>query len=201
MVAAVPHADKPVLLTAFGSFTTREGTRVEHNPTLDVAAAVADLRASVITAVLPVSFGRAPIALRALFDAHSPALWIGLGVTATRPTIDLEAVALNLESATRADEDGDRPTDRPIVAGAPLALRPGWDPRPIAATLAARDLPVTVSHHAGTFLCNQAMYVGCHAAQTTGCPEVAAFVHVPLEGTSIADQAAAILSLIEHLKT
>ena len=59
-----------------------------------------------------------------------------------------------------------------------------------------------VSHHAGTFLCNQAFFVACHAAVTTGAPRIASFVHVPLAAPdALPALATALTDADDRLKT
>ena len=168
-----------ILLTAFEPFLTEDGTRLATNPTMDLAAEVARRLPDVATLVLPVAYDATRVALLDAFERLQPRIWVGLGLASTRTRLELEAVALNVEHAERDDNAGARPIDRPILPGAPLALRTRLDVHAHAARLSALGLPVGVSFHAGTFLCNQALYLGCHAAETTGVPALAVFVHVP----------------------
>ncbi len=184
MVTAMRADDKVLLLTAFEGFTTRSGKVIEHNPTGDIAAAVARADPRIVTAVLPVSFARTRQALEQLFDRVRPDVWVGLGVAASRPDINIEALAVNSERATGADNDGDSPDGRPIVDGAPDSYGTSLDAAAVAGQLAREGHPISVSTDAGEFLCNQVFYLGCHHREQWGCPSSAAFVHVPLEGVA-----------------
>lgn len=193
----------PLLLTAFEPFTTRDGQRLTHNPTIDVVDAVAASWPSargLVTATLPCAYARTRPRLLELFDQHEPRAWLGLGVAMRRQTIDLERIALNVEHCVGADNDGTRAAGGPISPGAPLALEVGLDVRTLAARLAADGLPTTVSHNAGTFLCNQALWTGCERAAAGLAPGRAAFVHIPpLEVVPLETTARAVFAILAEL--
>ncbi|MFT7625300.1 MAG: pyroglutamyl-peptidase [Myxococcota bacterium] len=172
-----------ILVTAFEGFTTREGLHISPNPTERLLDQLIKRRPELIPGVLPVSFLRTRERLEALLAEHQPTAWIGLGIAATRDCIDLEAVGLNIEHALGADNDGDSPTGRSIEPMGPPALFSSLRVVDVARELSQANLPVRVSYSAGTFLCNQALYVGCLHARR-GALDVAAFVHIPLEGVS-----------------
>src|SRR5947209_4929765 len=78
-----------------------------------------------------------------------------------------------------ADNAGEQPVDRPVVAGGPAAY---FATLPIKATVAAlRDagLPAIVSNSAGTFVCNHLFYGLMHLAATRGPGLRGGFLHVP----------------------
>ena len=123
----------------------------------------------------------------------------------SRATIDIETVAKNIEHARGFDNDRQSPTDREIIADAPLAYRTGLAPAELAGRLDHAGFPVRQSFDAGTFLCNQAFYLGCHAAHTTGVPGLAAFVHIPpidpaeVNAVPIATTVSAIAAILDHI--
>jgi pyroglutamyl-peptidase len=47
-------------------------------------------------------------------------------------------------------------------------------------------IPAAVSHHAGTYLCNAALYLTHHYAAQHGYKTRAAFIHLPLDMTQAA---------------
>lgn len=77
--------------------------------------------ALLVTACLPVEFGRAADALLALIDEHSPDLVIATGVAGGRTKVTPERIAVNLAGATIPDNVGVRPVDGAILAGGPDA--------------------------------------------------------------------------------
>ena len=94
-------------------------------------------------------------------------------------SIRLERVALNLDDAASADEDGERRIGAPILPAGPVGH---WSTLPLdafAAALASRALPFAWSHDAGGFLCNHAFYVARHWVERSGRPIPCGFVHLP----------------------
>jgi|TARA_Y100000310_G_scaffold114943_1_gene113490 pyroglutamyl-peptidase len=168
-----------LLITGFRPFTTGLGLKLDHNPTADIARRVAEGSSSVVAEVLPVSYRRTKESFLGLLSTHQPEHWIGLGYAPHRTTLDIEAIALNLEHAERGDNDGERPWMRPIVEGGPTAYNAKLDLKGTIQRLAERDVSAMASFHAGTFLCNQTFYLGCNACEGKGRLKTATFIHVP----------------------
>ncbi|CAH0327446.1 Pyrrolidone-carboxylate peptidase [Microbacterium sp. Bi128] len=123
-------------------------------------------------------FDAADERLRALIATHQPDVVIAVGLAGGRATLTPERVAINLADARIADNAGAQPLDRPVVAGGPAAYFATLPVKAMAAALTDAGLPASVSHSAGTFVCNHVMYAALHA--TADAPEVrAGFVHVP----------------------
>ena len=167
-----------LLLTGFVPFTTGQGLKLTHNPTGDIALSLGSSLPNVQGAVLPVSFAKTKAALLSLLGETQPTHWIGMGFAPHRSTIDVEVIALNIEHAISGDNDGDSPSMRPIIAEAPLAYRTPHNLDPLISRLDGHSQPAKANFHAGTFLCNQVFYLGCHHVQT-GQLQTATFIHVP----------------------
>jgi pyroglutamyl-peptidase len=168
-----------ILLTGFEPFTTGEGLILTHNPTADIVARVAEKLPHIRHAVLPVSFQATRRALVKQFEALRPRIWIGLGYAPHRTTLDIETLAVNMEHATRGDNDGERPWMREIISGAPAAYRTRLDVEQAIRVLEQNGVKAAPCFHAGTFLCNQTFFLGCHRCETGGELELGAFIHVP----------------------
>ena len=108
-----------------------------------------------------------------------PRAWVGLGYAPHRTQVDIETIALNIEHATRPDNDGDQPFMRPIIENAPLAYRTRFDVPSAVSHFAAHGIEAFPCLHAGAFLCNQTFYLGCHRVETASPLSLAAFIHVP----------------------
>ncbi len=169
-----------ILLTAFEPFTTSSGIFISPNPSALIVERLVGERPGLGSAILPVAFRQTEDTLRETLQQHSPTTWIGLGVAVNREQIELETIALNVAHTAGHDNQGARPRDRALIKGAPLAYRTPLDVAELAEKLAGEGLPVTQSHHAGTFLCNAAYYVACHWFALHGGPSSAPlFVHIP----------------------
>ena len=83
--------------------------------------------------------------------------------------IKLESVGLNVRS------DGS-----PLIENAVEAYRSPLKLSAAASKLVQAGIPCEVSHHAGTYLCNAALYLSQHYAASFGMKTAAAFIHLPL---------------------
>lgn len=128
--------------------------------------------AELVTAVLPVSFARAPRVLRALVRQHEPEAVIAVGEAGNREVVTPERWGRNRVDARIPDNDGDQPRDRRIDDGP--ELRPaGLDVEDMVARIRAGPVAASLSDSAGEFVCNRVAV----AVTTLGVP--GAFVHVP----------------------
>lgn len=135
---------------------------------------------TLITAELPVAFGRTGDRMRALLVEHRPDLVVAAGLANGRGQITPERVAINVDDARIADNDGRQVIDRPIVPGGPAAYFSTLPVKAIVAALRERDIPAAVSNSAGTFLCNDVFYVLMGEIARSYPGTRGGFVHVPL---------------------
>ncbi len=98
-----------------------------------------------------------------------------LGQSPGSPLIKLEAVGLNIRS------DGS-----PLLAEAPAAYRSNLPLVQYHESLVRAGIPSSVSHHAGTYLCNAALYLSQHYASLFGMKTRSAFIHLPLTPEQVA---------------
>ncbi len=127
-----------------------------------------------VTRRYPVELGRMSEKLRTdLQEDYDFALHCGQAPGASQ--LRLEAVGLNLRT------DGSE-----ILSGAPAAYR---SPLPLAAAAARireAGIPATVSNHAGTYLCNAALFLSQHYIRSFGMRTSSSFVHMPLSPAQVA---------------
>lgn len=105
---------------------------------------------------------------------------IHLGQSPIAGNVKLESVGLNLRT------DG-----TPLIVGAAAAYHSPLPLRQLAGELNHASIPCTVSTHAGTYLCNAALYLSHHYTSMQGLPTESMFVHLPLTPTQVAKQLAA----------
>src|SRR5579863_4215886 len=132
----------------------------------------------VATRILPTVFGLAAARLEAALDEIAPDLVLCVGEAGGRAELSLERVAVNIEDARIADNDGNRPIDRPVVAGGPAAYFASLPLKPALAALTRQGLPAAVSHSAGTFVCNSVFYSLMHRAAARPAALGAGLLHV-----------------------
>lgn len=128
--------------------------------------------------ILPADSDRLGDSVAALLAHHEPKAWIMLGQARGRNRICLERLAINVLDFDDPDTAGNRPRDQAVVADGPPAYRSTLARQAhIVDKLNDMAIPATLSSHAGTFLCNQALYLALHLS--AGSALQCGFVHVP----------------------
>lgn len=131
------------------------------------------------TEVLPTAYDAAGSRLRALLARLQPDAVVMLGVARTRGGIELERVALNLDDSDTADNASVVRAGTPIDATGPVGY---WSTLPLAAMQARLEslgVPVTISNHAGTFLCNHVFFVARAEIERQRRAVPCGFIHLP----------------------
>lgn len=171
----MPPCDAPlILLTAFDPFG---GETV--NPAALAVEAVTCPRAILCKLTLPTVFGEAVEAVTEAIGRLSPAAVVMVGQAGGRAAITPETVAINLEDATIPDNRGNRPVDRPVVAGGPAAYFTTLPVKAMVAAMKGEGIPAARSLSAGSFVCNHLTYGVLHYLATHGLAVPAGFIHVP----------------------
>jgi pyroglutamyl-peptidase len=134
---------------------------------------------SVNTAILPVDVERGPAVLLQAVDRVKPEAVVCLGQASRRAAISLERIAVNLLDFRIPDNAGNQVNDQPVVPDAPAAYFTTLPVRKIYETIKAKGLPVELSLSAGTYLCNQVIYILLHHLQSQGIGIPAGFIHLP----------------------
>jgi pyroglutamyl-peptidase len=168
---------KRVLLTAFEPYDRWP----ENASWLVMKQLTADLPTSVVltTRRYPVDFAavRRKLAedLAAGYDYA-----FHLGQHPRSAVIQLEQIAINVRcDRTNSESFPTLEPDGPVAYRSPLPLV-NW-----AAMLRGAGIPARVSHHAGTYLCNAALYWSCHLAAQLRLTTQTAFIHLPLDTSQI----------------
>ncbi|QZN87242.1 pyroglutamyl-peptidase I [Cellulomonas sp. C5510] len=136
--------------------------------------------AALVTALLPVSFTRAPRRLAELLAEVRPALVVCGGEAGGRSAVGLERVAVNVQDARIPDEDGEQPVDVPVVAGGAVAHLSSLPVKACLAAVLEAGVPGEVSNTAGTYVCNTVAYALADQLAAGRVPGArGGFVHVP----------------------
>jgi pyroglutamyl-peptidase len=168
-----------ILLTGFEPFGP-----VRVNPSEQIVRRIAaQVQArgdpDLLAEVLPTEFTAAEKRIRQLIRRVRPEAVLCLGVAPQRDKISLERVALNLDDDALPDNAGRRRAGHRIVPRGPAAY---WSTLPLERfrkQLERRNIPVSYSNHAGTYLCNHVFYVARHEIERLGNRAPCGFVHVP----------------------
>jgi pyroglutamyl-peptidase len=174
-----------VLITGFEPFDSSL-----TNPSWEAARLVGEKPPAgleVIARRLPCVFGDAIEALRAEVERADPELVLCVGQAGGRPDITVELVAINMDDAPIPDNAGGRPIDAPVVPGGPAAYFSGLPVKACVEAVRTAGLPASVSHTAGTFVCNHTFYGLMHLIATERPGLRGGFVHVPFAPEQVVD--------------
>lgn len=160
-----------ILLTGFEPFG-----KATLNPSGEIVKQISG--DNIVTAILPVAYAQSAEKLLALIAEHNPDVVISLGQAEGRTHISPERIAINLDDARLADNDGVVRNDVPIVFGGPVAYESTLPIKDIVKAINDAGVPAAVSLSAGAFLCNHVFYVAQNHFK--GTKVRSGFVHVPL---------------------
>ena len=169
-------------VTGFGAFPG-----VEENPTEAIVRSLDGVRADdmrIIGEVLPVSYSRAPDAVRASLRAHSPRGILHFGLTLLDTIVRVESWATNEMTGRIPDADEAQPFEEPIDPSedAPVIYETPIPVPDVVAALRNRGFPTRVSRNAGRFVCNALYYTTLNFLERNGSSVPALFVHLPPSG-------------------
>ncbi len=160
-----------VLLTGFEPFG-----KATSNPSGEIVKQIAG--DNIVTAILPVAYAQSAERLLALIAEHNPDVVILLGQAEGRTQITPERVAINLDDARLADNEGVMRNDVKILEDGPDAYFSTLPIKEIVDAIQAKGIPAAVSLSAGAFLCNHVFYIAQN--KFAGTSVRSGFVHVPL---------------------
>jgi pyroglutamyl-peptidase len=160
-----------ILLTGFEPFGN-----ATSNPSGEIVKQISG--DNIVTAILPVAYTQSAEQLLSLIEQHKPDVVICLGQAEGRTAITPERVAINLDDARLADNEGVLRNDVKILQDGPDAYFSTLPINDIVAAIKAQGIPAAVSLSAGAFLCNHVFYVAQN--KFAGSDVRSGFVHVPL---------------------
>ena len=160
-----------VLLTGFEPFG-----KATLNPSGEIVKQISG--DNIVTAILPVAYAQSAERLLALIAEHNPDVVICLGQAEGRTHLTPERIAINLDDARLADNEGVIRNDVPIVMGGPVAYESTLPIKEFVKAINDAGVPAAISLSAGAFLCNHIFYVA--QDHFKGTKVRSGFVHVPL---------------------
>lgn len=138
----------------------------------------------------PVDFEQLKTRLRQDLEKNFDVV-LHLGQAPGSTHIRLEALAVNV--AGRVENSG---SDlQPLIAGGEVAYRSHLPLAYWATHLQEQGVPAQISYHAGTYLCNAAMYLSHAWQQELGKPDAVGFVHLPLLPQQVIEDGRAMASM------
>lgn len=165
-----------LLLTAFDPFG---GETV--NPAQEAVKMVSSRvgNVEIIKCVVPTVFGKSIETVAAAIEDCRPDAVLCIGQAGGRADLTPERIAINLDDASIADNEGNRPVDTPIFPDGKPAYFSTLPVKAMVAAIRAAGIPASLSNTAGTFVCNHLMYGVLYTLEKY-CPNVqGGFLHVP----------------------
>ena len=147
------------------------------------------------TAVLPVDLARGSDTLLQALDAVQPDAVVCLGQASHRTAISVERIAVNLLDFRIPDNAGNQVQDRFICDNGPAAYFTTLPVRQIYEAIREHGIPSELSLSAGTYLCNQVIYILLHHLHSKNLNIPAGFIHLP----ALPEQAAQMKSSIPSM--
>lgn len=147
-----------------------------------VAQALADQEwrgVEVVARRLPVSYASSWSTLHLLLEQGGFDAVVMLGLASSRTEVCFERVAINVDDARLADNDGDCRRDKPIKEEGPAAYFSTLPIRKMLEAVAVAGYSAKISNTAGTFVCNHVLYESLDWASTQERAPRVGFVHLP----------------------
>ncbi len=173
---------KRALVTGFESWADNP-----DNPTIDIAEAMQRYRGKsasgsgieVVTGILPVSFGDAPVEIRRLISKYGPDVVVETGLGAGREKIGYETRFRNEWYAMNADNNGFKPKGGKILRNGEDVLYATWPADDIVQTALHEGIPVEKSENARRYVCNTVAYLTMQHLGEGVSGTKAGFIHTP----------------------
>lgn len=165
-----------VLVTGFEPFG---GDKV--NPSYEAVKMMKDEipGVEIIKASIPVVFGKSIQRLEELIKGENPDIVICVGQAGGRFELSVERVAINIDDARIADNDGNQPVDEKVFQDGESAYFSTLPIKAIVEEMRRENVPASVSNSAGTYVCNHIMY-GLLYLIDKKYPNIrGGFIHVP----------------------
>jgi pyroglutamyl-peptidase len=168
---------KKILLTGFEPFAEFKINPSEKVINLINAEKIDS--ASIKTAILPVNTETVWKFLHSLILDFEPDVILNLGLSPKRAIISLEKVAINLLDFDIEDNAQKKVEDRRIIDDAPDAYFSNLPLKSIKKKIKEKDIPVSISYSAGSFLCNQVFFLVMDYIHRTNNEILGGFIHIP----------------------
>ena len=170
---------KKILLTGFGPFHTHT-----TNPTGKIAELLDGTLIDgweVKGRILPVVFEDVYSVLKTFVRESNPDAIIMTGLAWNREVVSLERVAINHLDSVRKDNNGQEVHDQKVSINGENAYFSTLPIREMKQTLEKLHIPCEISNSAGTYVCNQIMYLCLEYCQENNLEIPTGFIHLPAD--------------------
>ncbi len=165
-----------LLVTAFDPFG---GEAI--NPALEAVKQIRETLGPIVVVKqeVPTVFGKAIETLKQAIEREMPDAVLCVGQAGGRFDITVERVAINIDDARIADNEGNQPIDQKIETTGETAYFATLPIKAMVSAVRKAGIPASISNTAGTFVCNHLLYGLLHFL--SGFPKTVrgGFIHVP----------------------
>lgn len=144
--------------------------------------------AQIIKKEIPTVFKKAVKELERLIDTENPDVVICVGQAGGRFNISVERVAINVDDARIADNEGNLPFDMKISEDGENAYFSKLPIKSIVQKIKDNGIPASISNTAGTFVCNHIMYGLLYMLEKKYPDMKGGFIHVPFLPEQVVDK-------------
>lgn len=165
-----------ILITGFEPFN-----REKINPSQEAVNLLTENinNCTIIKKIIPTVFNKSFEVLKKEIDTHNPDVVVCVGQAGGRSKVTIERVAINIDDAPIADNEGYIPTDEKIQSSGENAYFSTLPIKAIVQNIKEKNIPADVSNSAGTFVCNHIMYQTLHYSKISNKNFKAGFIHIP----------------------
>lgn len=165
-----------ILITGFDPFGGEE-----INPAFEAVKKLPDAVEGhpIVKLEIPTVFNKSAEILKKAIKEHEPGIVICVGQAGGRFGITPERIAINLDDAAIPDNEGNQPIDTWIFPDGPAAYFTSLPIKAMVKNIREKGIPASLSHTAGTYVCNHVMYHLLHTLSTSIPHIKGGFIHVP----------------------
>lgn len=165
-----------ILVTGFEPFAGEA-----RNPSAEAVERLPDTvaRAKIVKLILPTVRFKAPdLAARAIKE-HHPDVVLSIGQAGGRAAVTAERMAVNLDDFRIPDNEGNQPTDEPVIPGGSDGYLTNLPVKAMVEAIRKAGIPAEISMSAGTFVCNHLLYSIRYLMETEYPGSRCGFIHIP----------------------
>lgn len=137
-----------------------------------------DDEVQIVSRQLSCVFEKSQQELQTAIKEVKPVLVLALGQAGGRTELCFEKVAINFIDARIADNAGQQPIDKAVVAEGPAAYFTTLPVKAMVNSLRQQGIPAAISYTAGTYVCNTVFYALMHQLKDKA-KVPAGFLHIP----------------------
>src|SRR5699024_4662649 len=159
------------------------------NPAIEAVKKLPDTidGVEIIKLEIPTVFYKSADVVKEKIEKEHPDYVLNIGQAGGRYELTPERVAINVDDARIADNEGQQPIDKPIKEDGDPAYFSQLPIKAMVDYMKKENIPASVSNSAGTFVCNHIMYQTLYLAMTQFPDIKAGFMHIPFLSKQIVE--------------